>query len=37
VVSKGYDAEEVKHLLNKVSKRLLAIIRKNSGQILKIL
>jgi molybdenum cofactor synthesis domain-containing protein len=37
VVSKGYDTEEVKHLMNKVSKRLLAVIRKNSGQILKIL
>jgi molybdopterin-biosynthesis enzyme MoeA-like protein len=37
VVSKGYDTEEVKHLLDKVSKRLLAVIRKDCGQILKIL
>jgi len=37
LVSKGYKIEEVKHLLDKVSKQLLAMIRKNRGEILKIL
>jgi len=37
LVSKGYRIEEVKHLLDKVSKQLLAVIRKNKGEILKIL
>jgi molybdenum cofactor synthesis domain-containing protein len=37
LVSKGFKIEEVKHLLDKVSKQLLAVIRKNNGEILKIL
>ena len=37
LVSNGYKIEEVKHLLDKVSKQLLAVIRKNKGEILKIL
>jgi nicotinamide-nucleotide amidase len=37
LVSKGYKIEEVKHLLDKVSKQLLVAIRKNNGKLLKIL
>ena len=36
VVSKGYNEEVVKDLINKISKQLLAVIRKNKGKILKI-
>jgi nicotinamide-nucleotide amidase len=35
VVSKGDKIEEVKHIVDKVSKQLLAEIRKNNGKILK--
>ena len=37
IVSKGFDTEKVKRLLDKVSKQLLVVIRKNKGKILKIL
>jgi nicotinamide-nucleotide amidase len=37
VVSKGYAKEQVKKTLDKVSKQILAEIRKNNGKILKIL
>jgi nicotinamide-nucleotide amidase len=37
LISKGYQIEEVKHFLDKVSRQLLAVIRKNKGEILKIL
>jgi molybdopterin-biosynthesis enzyme MoeA-like protein len=36
LVSKGYNEEVVKDLINKISKQLLAVIRKNKGKILKI-
>ncbi|MFN2434677.1 MAG: competence/damage-inducible protein A [Nitrososphaeraceae archaeon] len=36
LVSKGYNEEVVRDLINKISKQLLAIIRKNKGKILKI-
>ena len=37
IVTKGYETEKVKRLLDKVSKQLLVVIRKNNGEILKIL
>ncbi|HEX7817964.1 MAG TPA: hypothetical protein VF419_01170, partial [Nitrososphaeraceae archaeon] len=36
LVSKGYNEEVVKELMNKISKQLLTVIRKNKGKILKI-
>jgi acylphosphatase len=36
LVSKGYNEEVVKDLINKISKQLLAVIRKSKGKILKI-